>query len=121
MSTKDASGHTVLQQAPGLTRTDLQREDLSVAGWGVVQSRVEISPEAAAVKHTHPGEEVIYVLGGELEYRVDGQPARTYRAGDALTVPAGAVHSVRNVGSGTAAELATYPFEKGKPLLTVVE
>jgi mannose-6-phosphate isomerase-like protein (cupin superfamily) len=38
-----------------------------------------------------------------------------------LTVPAGAVHAVRNVGSGNAAELATYVVEKGKPLITVVE
>jgi hypothetical protein len=57
MSTKAASGHTVTQQAPGLTRIDLQREDLSVAGHEVVQARVEIGPEAPAVKRTHPGEE----------------------------------------------------------------
>jgi mannose-6-phosphate isomerase-like protein (cupin superfamily) len=40
---------------------------------------------------------------------------------DTLTVPAGAVHSVRNVGSGNATELATYIVEKGKPLLTPAE
>src|SRR4051794_36588969 len=102
MRTKDASGHTVVQQGPGLTRTDLQREDLSVAGREVVQARVDIGSDAPAIRHTHPGEEVIYVLSGELEYQVDGRPTRTYRAGDALTVPAGAVHSVRNVGSGLA-------------------
>jgi mannose-6-phosphate isomerase-like protein (cupin superfamily) len=49
-------------------------------------------------------------------------PERAWaRASDALTVPAGAVHAVRNVGSGNAAELATYIVEKGKPLLTLVE
>ena len=73
------------------------------------------------VKHTHPGEEVVYILEGSLEYQVDGQPTRTYNAGDALTVPAGVVHAVRNVGSGNAAELATYVVEKAKPLITVVE
>ena len=36
-------------------------------------------------------------------------------------VPAEAVHAVRNVGSGNAAELATYVVEKGKPLITLVE
>jgi quercetin dioxygenase-like cupin family protein len=36
-------------------------------------------------------------------------------------VPAGAVHWVRNVGSGNAAELATYIVEKGKPLLAPAE
>jgi len=63
------------------------------------------------VKHTHPGEEIIYILEGSLEYQVDGQPTRTYNAGDALTVPAGVIHAVRNVGSGNAAELATYVVE----------
>jgi quercetin dioxygenase-like cupin family protein len=55
-----ASGR--VQQAPGLWRTDLQRQDLSVAGREVVQSRVDIGPEAPLVKHTHSGEEIIYIL-----------------------------------------------------------
>jgi quercetin dioxygenase-like cupin family protein len=115
-----ASGRAV-QQAPGLWRTDLQRQDLSVSGREVVQSRVDIGPEAPVVKHTHPGEEIIYILEGSLEYQIEGQPPRTFNAGDALTVPAGAIHAVRNVGTGNAAELATYVVEKGKPLLTLVE
>ena len=53
--------------------------------------------------------------------RNEGQPPVTFHAGDALTIPAGAVHAVRNVGSGDAAELATYVVEKGKPLLTLAE
>ena len=110
-----------IQQAPGLWRTDLQRQDLSVPGREVIQSRVDIGPEAPLVKHTHPGEEIIYILEGSLEYQVEGQPTRTFNAGEALTVPAGVVHAVRNVGSGNAAELATYVVEKGKPLLTLAE
>jgi hypothetical protein len=51
---------------------------------------------------------------------VEGRPPVTLKAGDVLFIPAGAVHSARNVGTGRAAELATYIFEKGKPLLTVV-
>ena len=48
------------------------------------------------------------------------RPERSH-AGDALTVPAGAVHAVRNADSGDAAGLTTYVVEKGKPLLTLVE
>jgi quercetin dioxygenase-like cupin family protein len=110
-----------IQQAPGLWRTDLQQQDLSVPGREVIQARVDLGPEAPFVKHTHPGEEIIFILEGSLEYEVDGQPTRTYNAGDALTVPAGVIHAVRNVGSGNAAELATYVVEKGKPLITVVD
>src|SRR5262245_61047523 len=94
-------------QAPGITRTDLQRQDLSVPGREVIQNRVEIGPEAAAFRHKHPGEEIIYVLEGSLEYQVEGRAPATLGAGDVLLVPAETVHSVRNVGTGTASELAT--------------
>jgi quercetin dioxygenase-like cupin family protein len=110
-----------MQQAPGLWRTDLQQHDLSIPGHVVVQDRVDIGPEAPAVKHTHPGEEIIYVLEGSLEYQIEGQPTRTCNAGDALTVPAGVVHAVRNAGNGNAAELATYVVEKGKPVIMLTE
>jgi len=110
-----------VQQAPGLWRTDLQRHDLSVPGREVIQNRVEIGPDAPLVRHWHPGEEVIYILEGSLEYQIEGEPPKTYEAGEALLVPAETVHSVRNVGSGNASELATYIVEKGKPFIVLVE
>jgi quercetin dioxygenase-like cupin family protein len=108
-------------QPAGINRTDLQQHDLNVPGHEVVQARVDISPGAPFVRHTHPGEEIIYVLAGSLDYEIEGQPRKTYNAGEALMVPAGAPHAVRNVGSGNAAELATYVVEKGKPLLALAE
>jgi quercetin dioxygenase-like cupin family protein len=110
-----------VQQAPGIRRTDLQERDLSIPGRMVIQNRVELGPEAPAVRHKHPGEEIIYVLEGTLEYNIDGVGARTYSAGDALMVPPETVHAVRNVGTEPAAELATYVVEKGKPFLVVVD
>jgi quercetin dioxygenase-like cupin family protein len=104
-------------QIPGLERTDLQHYDLSAPGWEMIQNRVEISPEARAIRHKHPGEEIIYVLEGSLEYKIDGREARTYHAGETLTVPAETVHSV----TGDGAELATYVVEKGKPFIVVVD
>jgi hypothetical protein len=69
-----------VQQAPGLWRTQLRQHDLSIPGREVVQQRVDIGPEAPPVKHTHPGEEVIHILEGALEYQIEGQPAKTCRA-----------------------------------------
>jgi quercetin dioxygenase-like cupin family protein len=112
---------STVEQAPGLWRTDLQEHDLSIPRHMVIQNRVELGPEAPAVRHMHPGEEIIYVLEGALEYAIDGQPPKTYSAGEALMVPPETIHSVRNVGSENAAELATYVVEKGKPFLVVVE
>ena len=85
-------------------------------GREVVQVRVDFDPGCVAPKHWHPGEEIIYVLEGTLEYELEGQPPVTVKAGDVLFVPAGTVHSARNVGSGNGAELATYVVEKGLPL-----
>jgi quercetin dioxygenase-like cupin family protein len=99
----------------------LQRHDLSVPGREVIQNRVDISPEAPFVRHKHPGEEIIYVLEGSLEYRVEGRPPPTLEAGDVLLDPAETIHAVKNVGSGNAAELATSVVEKGKQFLVVVE
>jgi quercetin dioxygenase-like cupin family protein len=108
-------------QTPGVKRTDLQRHDLSVAGHEAVQVRVDLAPGVAFGKHTHPGEEIIYVLEGTFEYEVEGKPPVTLKAGDVLFIPAGTVHAAKNVGTVTASELATYIVEKGKPLLTLVK
>ena len=113
--------HMAQAQQPGMKRTDLQRHDLSIPGREAIQVRVDIAPGVTAPRHTHPGEEIVYVLEGMLEYQVDGKPPVTLKAGDVLFIPDGTVHSAKNVGSGNAAELATYIVEKGKPLLEVVE
>jgi quercetin dioxygenase-like cupin family protein len=113
--------HVAQAQQAGIKRTDLQRHDLSVPGREVVQVRVDIDPGVAFGKHTHPGEEIIYVLEGSLEYQIEGKPPMTLKAGDVLFIPAGTIHAAKNVGSGTASELATYVVEKGKPLLTLVK
>jgi quercetin dioxygenase-like cupin family protein len=106
------------QAQQGATRTDLQRHDLSIPGREMVQVRVDIAPGALAPKHTHFGEEIIYVLEGTLLYEVEGQPPVTLKAGGVLFIPYGVVHSARNIGTVNAAELGTYVVEKGKPLVT---
>ena len=113
--------HSANAQAPGITRTDLQRHDLSVQGREAIQVRVDFAPGVVAPAHRHPGEEIVYSLEGELEYRLEGRQPVTLTRGQVLFIPAGTVHSVKNVGSGNAAELATYVVEKGKPLLVTLE
>jgi quercetin dioxygenase-like cupin family protein len=108
-------------QQQGIKRTDLQRHDLSVPGREVIQVRVDFAPGVVAPKHSHPGEEIVYVLEGSLEYQVEGQPPVTLKPGEVLFIPAGTIHAVKNVGSGNAAELATYIVEKGKPLVVPVK
>jgi quercetin dioxygenase-like cupin family protein len=113
--------HVARSQQPGVTRNDLQRHDLSTPGREAIQTIVAIAPGVTAPRHSHPGEEIIYVLEGLLEYQLDGQPPVTLKAGDVLFIPAGVVHSAKNVGSGNGAELATYVVEKGKPLVVMAK
>lgn len=109
------------QRKDGIKRTDLQRHDLSLPGREVVQVRVDFDPGAAFGKHTHPGEEIVNVLEGTLEYQMEGKPPVILNAGEVLFIPAGTVHSAKNVGTTNGAELATYIVEKGKPLLVLVK
>ena len=113
--------HVVQAQQPGLKRTDLQRHDLSVPGREVIQARVEFAPGVPFAKHRHPGEEIIYVLEGSLEYQIEDKPPVTLKAGDVLFIPARTIHAARNVGSVPGSELATYVVEKGKPLVVLVK
>ena len=100
------------------SRTELQRNNLSAPGREVIQVRVDIESGVVYPKHSHPGEEIVYVLEGSLEYRLEGKSPITLKAGDVLFIPNGVAHSVKNVGASKASEIATYIVEKGKPLIT---
>ena len=95
-------------QQPGFTRKLLQDQNLSVPERHAVQALAEFIPGGAAGRHTHPGEELGYVVEGTLLLDVDGQPPRTLKAGEAFFVEAGKVHDGKNIGSGPAKVLATY-------------
>jgi len=116
-----ATLHSAAAQQHGVKRTELQRYDLGVPGREVIQVRVDLDSGVTFPKHSHPGEEIIYVLEGVWEYEVEGKPPMTLEAGDVLFIPAGTVHAAKNVGSGTGSELATYIVEKGKPLVALVD
>ena len=106
-------------QQPDIKRTDLLRHDLSVPGREASQVLVEFAPGVSFPKHSHPGEELVYVVEGSLEYTLDGSAPVTLKAGESLFIPAGTPHAVKNTGTTKAAELATYIVEKGKPLLVL--
>jgi quercetin dioxygenase-like cupin family protein len=108
-------------QQPGITRSDVVRHDLGVAGREVIQVRVDFAKGVAFGRHSHPGAEVAYVLEGTLEYQFEGESPVTLNAGEALFIPAGTIHAAKNVGTGNAAELATYIVEKGKPLVVLAK
>jgi quercetin dioxygenase-like cupin family protein len=107
-------------QQTGFSRTVLQRGDLSMAGHEAVTAVAEFQPGATVGRHTHPGEEVGYVLEGTIVLEQDGKPAVTLGPGKTFFIPPGTVHNATNRGTGPARVLANYIVEKGKPLATPV-
>lgn len=112
------------QQAPaqtGFKRTLVQQSDLSVPGKEVVQAIAEIQSGAESGRHTHPGEEVAYVLDGTITLEIQGKPAATKKAGEAFIIPPGTIHNAKNASGTVARVLGTYIIEKGKPVATPVQ
>ena len=105
-------------QQSGFKRTVLQQGDLSAPGREAVTAVAELQPGGASGRHTHPGEEIGYVLTGPVVIEFDGKPARTLQTGEAFLIPAGTVHNAKNTGSAVAKVVATYVVEKGKPVAT---
>jgi mannose-6-phosphate isomerase-like protein (cupin superfamily) len=106
--TATAVGLSAAQAPPGIQRTNLLREDLS-------------APGVSFPRHSHPGEEIVYVTEGSLVYELEGRPPTTLEAGDTLFIPAGAIHAVKNVGGVNGAELATYVVKAGQQLITLAD
>jgi quercetin dioxygenase-like cupin family protein len=107
---------TAMAQASGLTRTMVGKADVSVPGREAVVARVEVAAGARAGRHTHPGDEISYVMDGEVTLLVDGQPPRKLKAGESFVVPAGIVHDAHNDSAEPVKLLGVYVVEKGKPL-----
>ena len=99
----------------GLKRTVLQKFDVPAGDRETVTAMIDIPPNMDVARHTHPGPEVDYVLEGEVNLVVEGQPPKTYKAGDSFSIPQGIVHGGRSGPNGTKL-VGTYIVEKGKPL-----
>jgi quercetin dioxygenase-like cupin family protein len=108
-------------QQSGFKRTVLQQGDLSIAGREAVTAIAEFQAGATVGRHTHPGEEIGYILEGAIVLEQEGKPAVTLGAGKTFFIPAGTVHNATNRGSVQARVLANYVVEKGKPLATAIK
>lgn len=108
------------KEAEPVKRTVLQRGDVSITGREGVSILVEFAPGARTGRHTHPGEEIDYVLEGQGELLMDGQPPRFLKAGDASVIPGGTVHDAHNTGAQPMKVVAVMVVEKGKPITTPV-
>jgi quercetin dioxygenase-like cupin family protein len=113
-----ASATVLVAQAPLFQRTMVGKGDVSVPGREAVVGRAEVLPGGRSGRHTHPGDEISYVLEGEVTLLIDGQAAQVKKAGDSFVIPAGVVHEAHNASTAVSKVLAVYVVEKGKPLAT---
>lgn len=105
-------------QSP-LKRTVLQTQVLTGApGFEGVLVQAELAAGGAAPRHTHPGEEFVYVIEGTGTFDLSGQPLRTIKAGDSFVIPPHTPHVATNTGTVPVKLLSTYIIPKGQPLAT---
>jgi quercetin dioxygenase-like cupin family protein len=104
-----------------LERRVVQRSPLSIAGREIVQVETKIPPGVESGWHVHPGEEVGYIIAGNVEMKVQGRPTVIPHAGDGFLIPPNTPHNARDLGPETGRMLSTYVVEPGQPLATVVE
>ncbi len=110
-------GGTALAQQGGIKRTPLQKIEFP-DNYTTYTAIAEVPPGGAAGRHTHPGIETGYMLEGEAELVVDGQPTKVIKAGDSYVIPAGVVHDAKVHGDKSMKVLGIYVVERGKPLAT---
>src|SRR3954468_5507445 len=108
------------QTPAGFKRTVIQQSALSIRGREAVTAIVDFEAGSTVGRHTHPGEEIGYILDGTLVFEIAGKPAMTLSAGQTFFIPAGTVHNATNRTSAKAKVLANYVVETGKPLATAV-
>ena len=102
-------------------RTPIGKIEVPGANYEVISATVEIAPGFKAGRHFHPGIVQAQVVEGEFWLAVDGQPEKTYTAGQSLELPMKAIHNEGAVGSKPAKLIAVYVVEKGQPLVNPVK
>jgi quercetin dioxygenase-like cupin family protein len=110
------AGVALAQQAPAPKRTQLQKGEYP-ENHVTLMHTLEAAPNTPVPQHTHPGVETGYILEGEIELVIEGQPPQKLSAGQSFMVPANAVHGGK-VLDKPAKLVIVYVVDKNKPLAT---
>jgi quercetin dioxygenase-like cupin family protein len=113
----DASAQGTSPAAPtGVTRKILSQMDGPAPGYTTIVVEATIESGAAVARHTHPGIESGFVLDGNLELPIEGQPTLMLKPGDGFQVPVRTPHGGGKPGNTKVRIALTYVVEKDKPL-----
>ena len=105
-------------QQPALKRTELLRTVLlEMEGKEAHVWIADIAPGAATGNHRHPTTRFVYVVEGSVTLELEGQPPRTYRAGEAFAEQPDVPHNFKNASATAAARaLGLQIAGRGQPL-----
>ena len=103
------------QQPSPVKRTIVQKADVPGTNLELIYAVVEIQPNFKAGRHSHPGVVMAQIVEGEFWYAQDGQPEKTFKAGETMTVPDRAIHNEGATDKGLKMNVV-YVVEKGQPL-----
>ena len=73
------------EMVPGMKARFVHSDKMTLAFW-------DISAESALPEHSHPHEQMMYVMEGECDFIVDGETRRV-GPGSVVVIPPHAVHS----------------------------
>jgi quercetin dioxygenase-like cupin family protein len=113
-----AAGQALAQAPPLVQREIKTRMDIEGGKREVVLGRVDIAPGAAVEPHVHPGQEMGYIVTGQLTLKVRGQPDRHMVPGQTYQIAAGVPHeAIADADSrGGVSISAVWVLDKGKPM-----
>jgi quercetin dioxygenase-like cupin family protein len=106
-----------------ITRTELVRADLAgITGKETVVYIADLKPGAAGGKHTHYGDEFVYILDGELIVEPVGKEPIALKQGETAHLSPDVVHAARNGSQSAPAKVLVFlVVEKGRPLAEAVK
>ena len=112
---------SAVAQSPETKRTVLTKGDLTGTNMEIIVSVLEYPPGGGSVLHTHPGEEVFYVLEGATLETPEGKPI-TRETGVSMINVRDVPHGAFKVtGDKTLKLLTVHIVDKGKPMFVPVK
>jgi len=130
VSAQTAGSHDAAVSGSGDRRDDLagklarrvvQHSPSSIPGREIVQVETLILAGVESGWHAHPGEEVGYIIAGQVEMMVQGRANTVLHAGDGFLIPPRIPHNARDLGPETGRMLSTYIVETNQPVATFVD
>jgi quercetin dioxygenase-like cupin family protein len=100
-----------------MKRNILGKVEVPSSNYEVTTAMVEIAAGFKAPRHSHPGIVDATVAEGQFWLAIDGQPEKTFAAGQSFEIPDHAIHAEGAIGDKPCKLFVAYILEKGQPMV----